>query len=231
MSRSIRLLLADDHALVRKGLRLILAQQPGFNVVAEASDGHEAVALARQHRPDVALMDIAMPRLSGVMATREMLEQAPGSQVLILSMHGDAAYVRECLRAGAKGYLLKDAVDHELVPTAVFSTPEIGTVGLPEDVARERHPRLDVYKARFRPLKHSLSGRDEFMLMKLLVDGDTDKVVGCHILGPDAAEMVQLAAIALRMGASKADFDATMALHPTAAEELVTLRQKWVPPA
>jgi glutathione reductase (NADPH) len=121
------------------------------------------------------------------------------------------------------------AVDHELVPTAVFATPEIGTVGLPEHVARQRHARLDVYKARFRPLKHTLSGRDEPMLIKLLVDGATDKVVGCHMLGPDAAEMVQVAAIALRMGATKADFDATMALHPTAAEELVTLRQKWLP--
>jgi glutathione reductase (NADPH) len=123
------------------------------------------------------------------------------------------------------------AVDHELVPTAVFSTPEIGTVGLPEDVARERYPRLDVYKARFRPMKHTLSGRDEYMLMKLLVDGESDKVVGCHIMGPDAAEIVQVAAIALKMGATKADFDATMALHPTVAEELVTLHQKWVPPA
>jgi glutathione reductase (NADPH) len=122
------------------------------------------------------------------------------------------------------------AVDHELVPTAVFSTPEIGTVGLPEHVARERHRRLDVYKACFRPLKHTLSGRDEFMLMKLLVDGETDKVVGCHVLGADAAEMVQVAAIALRMGATKADFDATMALHPTAAEELVTMREKWTGP-
>jgi glutathione reductase (NADPH) len=121
------------------------------------------------------------------------------------------------------------AVDHELVATAVFSTPEIGTVGLPEDAARTRYPRLDVYKARFRPMKHTLSGRDELMLMKLLVDGETDRVVGCHIMGPDAAEMVQVAAIALKMGARKADFDATMALHPTAAEELVTLRTKWVP--
>jgi len=121
------------------------------------------------------------------------------------------------------------AVDHELVPTAVFATPEIGTVGLPESLARERYAKVDVYKARFRALKHTLSGRDEYMLMKLLVDGDSDKVIGCHILGPDAAEMVQVAAIALRMGATKADFDATMALHPTAAEELVTLRQKWVP--
>jgi len=123
------------------------------------------------------------------------------------------------------------AVDHELVPTAVFATPEIGTVGLPENVARRRYPRLDVYKARFRPLKHTLSGRDELMLMKLLVDGASDKVVGCHILGADAAEMVQVAAIALKMGATKADFDATVALHPSAAEELVTLREKWVQPA
>jgi len=115
MPNPIRLLLADDHALVRKGLRLILAQQEGFEVVGEASDGHEAVTLAKQLHPDVVVMDVAMPRLSGVLATREMVEQEPNARVLILSMHGDAAYVRECLRAGAKGYMLKDAVDHELV--------------------------------------------------------------------------------------------------------------------
>jgi glutathione reductase (NADPH) len=122
------------------------------------------------------------------------------------------------------------AVEHELVPTAVFSTPELGTVGLPEDAARERYPRLDVYKARFRPLRHTLSGRDERMLMKLLVDGESGRVVGCHVLGADAAEIVQMAAIAMRMGATKADFDAAVALHPSAAEELVTMREKWVPP-
>jgi glutathione reductase (NADPH) len=117
-------------------------------------------------------------------------------------------------------------VSHDLVPTAVFSTPEIGTVGLPEHIACERYPNLDCYRARFRPLKHTLSGRDERVLMKLLVDGDTEKVVGCHILGPDAAEIVQMAAIALRMGATKADFDATVALHPSIAEELITMREK-----
>jgi glutathione reductase (NADPH) len=117
-------------------------------------------------------------------------------------------------------------VSHDLIPTAVLSTPEIGTVGLPEHIACQRYPRLDVYRARFRPLKHTLSGRDEYVVMKLLVDGETDKVVGCHILGPDAAEIVQMAAIALKMGATKADFDATVALHPSIAEELVTLREK-----
>ena len=122
-------------------------------------------------------------------------------------------------------------VDHEHVPTAVFSTPEIGTVGLAETAARERYPKLDIYKAQFRPLKNTLSGRDERMLMKLIVDAGTDRVVGCHVLGPDAAEIVQMAAIALRLKATKADFDATMALHPTVAEELVTMREKWQPPS
>ena len=120
-------------------------------------------------------------------------------------------------------------VDHDLIPTAVFSAPEIGTVGLPEHLARERYPKLDVYKSDFKPMKYTISGREERMIMKLLVDGDSGKVVGCHILGPDAAEIVQMAAVAMRMGATKADFDATMALHPSAAEELVTMREKWVP--
>jgi glutathione reductase (NADPH) len=121
-------------------------------------------------------------------------------------------------------------VSHEMIPTAVFSTPEIGTVGLPEHLARERCAKLDIYKARFRPMKGTISGREERTIMKLLVDGESGKVVGCHILGPDAGEIVQMAAIAMRMGATKADFDATMALHPSAAEELVTMREKWVPP-
>jgi glutathione reductase (NADPH) len=122
-------------------------------------------------------------------------------------------------------------VDHEFIPTAVFSTPEVSTVGLGEHDARERYPNLDVYKARFRPLRATLSGREERTLMKLLVDADSAKVVGCHMLGTDAAEIVQMAAIAMRMGATKADFDRTVALHPTAAEELVTMRTKWTPPA
>ncbi len=117
------------------------------------------------------------------------------------------------------------AADHALIPTAVFSQPEIGTVGLTEEQALEAAKRVDVYRSTFRPMKHTLSGRDEKMLMKLLVDADTDKVLGVHILGADAGEMAQLVGIALKMGATKADFDATMAVHPTAAEELVTMRE------
>ena len=120
-------------------------------------------------------------------------------------------------------------VDHKLIPTAVFSQPEIGTVGLTESQAREAHAKVDIYKSSFRPMKHTLSGRDERMMMKLVVDGETDRVLGCHICGPDAGEMAQLLGISLRLGAKKSDFDATMAVHPTASEELVTMRDKWIP--
>ncbi|MTD92790.1 glutathione-disulfide reductase [Hyphomicrobium sp. xq] len=121
-------------------------------------------------------------------------------------------------------------IEHTMIPTAVFSTPEIATIGLPEHLARERCTKLDIYKASFRPIKATLSGRDERMFMKLLVDGESGKVIGCHVMGEDAAEIVQMAAIAIRLGATKADFDNTMALHPTSAEELVTMREKWIAP-
>jgi glutathione reductase (NADPH) len=118
----------------------------------------------------------------------------------------------------------KTAVDHENVPSAVFSQPELGTVGLTEDEARKRFDKIAVFKTNFRPMKHTLSGRDERTLMKLIVDGHTDKIVGCHIVGEGASELTQILAILVKMGATKADFDATVALHPTAAEELVTLK-------
>jgi len=117
-------------------------------------------------------------------------------------------------------------VDHTNVPTAVFSEPEIGVIGLTETQARERLAKLDVYKTTFRPMKATLSGRNTRTFMKLLVDGTTDRVVGCHLVGPDAGELIQVVGVAVKMGATKADFDATMAVHPTAAEELVTMREK-----
>jgi glutathione reductase (NADPH) len=118
------------------------------------------------------------------------------------------------------------SVDHTDVPTAVFSEPEVGAVGLTEAQAADRLVKVDIYKTMFRPLKATLSGRDTRMFMKLVVDGATDRVVGCHIVGEGAAEMIQLLAIAVKMKATKRDFDATMAVHPTAAEELVTMRAK-----
>jgi glutathione reductase (NADPH) len=116
--------------------------------------------------------------------------------------------------------------DHAHVPTAVFSTPEITSVGLSEETALLRGHSLDIYKSSFRPLLHTLGGREIRTLMKLVVDSKTDRVLGCHILGDHAAEIIQIVAITLKLGATKSDFDATMALHPTAAEELVTMRSK-----
>jgi glutathione reductase (NADPH) len=115
-------------------------------------------------------------------------------------------------------------VDHATIPTAVFSQPEVGTVGLTEAQARAQFSHVDIYKTDFRPIKSTMSGRDTRILMKLIVDGISDRVLGCHIVGDTAAEIIQAVAIAVKMKATKADFDATFALHPTAAEELVTMR-------
>jgi glutathione reductase (NADPH) len=115
-------------------------------------------------------------------------------------------------------------VDHAEVPTAVFSEPECGVIGLTEVQARERLPVVDIYQATFRPMKTVFVGSEARMLMKLVVDGTTDRVVGVHLVGPDAGELIQVIGIAIKMKATKADFDATMAVHPTVAEELVTMR-------
>ncbi|MGB9611021.1 MAG: response regulator [Bryobacteraceae bacterium] len=116
MSRNtIRILLADDHSMVRQGFRRILEAQADFEIVGEASDGREAIALAEQLRPDIVVMDVAMPGLNGIEATRRIVESSPRTRVLALSMHRDSVYVREILRAGARGYLLKDAFDADLV--------------------------------------------------------------------------------------------------------------------
>ena len=117
-------------------------------------------------------------------------------------------------------------VDHADIPTAVFTQPQVGTVGLTEAQARAQFATVDVYKTTFRPLKATLSDSQSRVLMKLVVDGASDRVLGCHIVGPEAAELTQVIAIAVKMKATKADFDATMALHPTSAEELVTMRTR-----
>jgi glutathione reductase (NADPH) len=112
------------------------------------------------------------------------------------------------------------------VPTAVFSTPNCGTVGLTEQEARQKNFQVEIYRSNFRPLKHTLTGRDERTMMKLVVDAATDRVLGCHMVGPDAGEITQGLAVALNCGATKAQFDATIGIHPTAAEEFVTMRAK-----
>jgi len=117
-------------------------------------------------------------------------------------------------------------IDHADVPSCVFSQPSIGTVGLTEARARERHGAVDVYKSEFRALKHTLSGRDERTMMKLIVERASGLVVGCHMVGADAGEIIQGIGIAIKCGATKAQFDATVGIHPTSAEEFVTMSKQ-----
>jgi glutathione reductase (NADPH) len=119
-------------------------------------------------------------------------------------------------------------VDHENVPTAVFANPNLATVGLSEEKARERFGAVDIYKTSFRSLKLTMTDKKERMFMKLVVDRATQRVVGAHMIGPDAGEIIQGVAIAVKVGATKAQFDATIGIHPTAAEEFVTMREKAV---
>jgi glutathione reductase (NADPH) len=117
------------------------------------------------------------------------------------------------------------------VPSAVFGRPPIGTVGLAEADARRSHGEIDIYRTNFRPMRNMLAGNQERTLMKLVVDRKTDKLLGVHIAGEDAPEMVQLAAVAVKAGLTKTQWDSTVALHPTAAEELVLMRQKLPDPS
>ena len=143
---SVRILLADDHTVVRQTLRKILQQCPDSDVVAEAGDGREAVRLAEQYRPDVAVLDVAMPLLNGIEATRQITTRSPDTRVLLVSMHADEAYVTQGLQAGATGYLLKDSADIDLL-TAVsevakkraFFSPSIAR--LLHDLPERRHNR------------------------------------------------------------------------------------------
>lgn len=170
MPRKIRIVLADDHAVVRKGFRLILNQEPDLEVIAEAGNGPEAVKLAIDLRPDLMIMDIAMPEMTGVEATRRIRENCPDCQVLILSMHKDSVYVRESLRAGARGYLLKESIDVDLLRAvravaqgAGFLSPEIS--GMVLDEYQQTTDPFDLLTAREREV------------LQLLADGKVAKEV------------------------------------------------------
>ncbi len=180
--------------------------------------GLETVGIARNAHHAIPVNAYSQTGVEGIFAVGDVTNRVNLTPVAIREGHAFADTV-----FGGK----KVSVDHSLVPTAVFSQPEIGTVGLTEEKARETRKPVDIFKTSFRPMKHTLSGRDERMFMKLVVDGANDKVLGCHIVGPDAGEMAQLLGIAITCGATKAQFDATLAVHPTAAEELVTMREKW----
>jgi len=173
---AIRILLADDHTILRDGMRVLLERQPGFSVVAEASNGREAVQLALEHSPDIVLIDIAMPSLNGIEATRRIVEKRPKTAVVILSMHYDESYVIRSLKAGALGYLLKDAMKTELISAihaAVqgrsYFSPKISRI-LQEDSTREldRRDAEDTYEL--------LTDREREIL-QMVAEGKTNKEI------------------------------------------------------
>jgi len=177
--------------------------------------GLEAAGVALDAKGAVVVDDYSRSSVPSIYAVGDVTNRANLTPVAIREGH---AFADTVFGGGDR------SVDHSLIATAVFSTPEIGTIGLSETVARERFDEVDIYKTSFRPMRAGFAGLDEKTLMKLIVDKKTDKILGVHIVGPDSGEMIQLAGIAMGMGATKADFDRTIAVHPTAAEELVTMR-------
>ena len=231
-----------EAGLTERGIRLIYQttiaalSKPGEDVLATFSDGvtapFGAVMFATGRQPNVEGLGLetAGVRLNdfGAIAVDKYSQTSVPSIYAVGDVTGRAQLTPVAIREG--WYFAEtvfndnpQAVDHSLIPTAVFSEPEIGVVGLTEDEAAT-HGDIDVYVARFRPMQNTLSTRTERMVLKLITEKDGGRVLGVHILGPGAAEMIQLVAIAVCMGASKADFDRTIALHPSAAEELVTFK-------
>ena len=169
--KKIRILLADDHVMVRQGFRMILAAQPDMEIVGEAGNGREAVELAEQLHPDVAVMDVAMPDMNGIEATRRLGVSTPRTRVLALSMYKDSVYVREILRAGARGYLLKDAIDRDLLSAvrAVatgegYLSPAVSDAVL-TDYRRHVTDPLDLLSAREREV------------LQMIAEGKTNKEI------------------------------------------------------
>ena len=169
--KRIRILLADDHAVVRQGFKMILGAQPDMEIVGEAGNGREAVELAEQIKPEVIVMDVSMPELNGIEATRRLGESTPHTRVLALSMHKDSVYVREILRAGARGYILKDSVAADLV-SAVRSvaagegyiSPQVSTAVL-DDYRRHVTNPIDLLTSREREV------------LQMLAEGKTNKEI------------------------------------------------------
>jgi DNA-binding NarL/FixJ family response regulator len=172
----IHILLADDHTIIRSGIRLLLEQQPDFKVVAEASDGREAVELISKHHPEVAVLDIGMPELNGIEATRQIVSTEPATQVVILSMHADEGYVLRALKAGARAYILKNSAEADLIRAIrsvaegkSFFSPVISKMLLEDYVRQIRDKQVeDSYDL--------LTGREREIL-QMLAEGRTNKEV------------------------------------------------------
>jgi len=184
---ALRILLADDHTVVRQGLRKVLEERPEWQVVAEAGDGRDAVRLAEEFRPDVAVVDVAMPLLNGIEATRQITKRAPQTKVLVLSMYPDEAYVIQMLKAGATGYLLKDSADVDLLQAVQavsqgksFFSPAVARL-MSDDYARQRGENaVDRYE--------SLSERER-EIFQLVAEGKTNKEIAALLfISPSTVE-------------------------------------------
>lgn len=186
--KPIRILLADDHTVMRRGLRLLLESQPEFSVVAEAADGRQAVQQAEETQPDVAVVDIAMPNLSGIEAAERIASAMPNTAIVILSMHSDEAYVLRALKVGAKGYLLKDSAEGDLIDAIkavhqgkTFFSPEISRM-LVEDYVRE-------IRARGAEDSYDLLTSREREILQLLAESKSNKEIAAALhLSPYTVE-------------------------------------------
>ncbi len=174
--KNIRILLADDHTVVRKGLRLLLESHAGFEVVADAADGREAVALAEQHKPDVIVIDVAMPNLNGIEAARQIGAKSPLTAVVFLSMHSDESYVLKALKAGARGYLLKDSAEYDLVSAVkavsegkAFFSPAISKMLVEDYMRRMQEEQVED--------SYDLLTTREREVLQLLAEGKNNKEV------------------------------------------------------
>jgi glutathione reductase (NADPH) len=221
---------------IQRDLRAIARSDNGLKVTLDNGESHivDQVLFATGRNPNSAGLGLealgveiaangavcvdewSQTRVPSIFAIGDVTDRLALTPVAIREGHAFAETVFAARRVKA---------DHLMVPTAVFTRPEVGTVGATEAEARAEG-EVEIYRSEFRPMSYVLAGRDERMLVKLVVASDSRRVVGCHIVGQGASEMIQLAAVAIRMGATKEDFDATMAVHPTAAEELVTLRTR-----
>ncbi len=182
--------------------------------------GLEAAGVALNERGAVIVDEFSRTNVENIWAVGDVTDRINLTPVAIRE---GAAFAETEFGGKPTGF------DHELVASAVFSQPPVGSVGLSEADARHGGRRITIYKSAFRPMKSTFYGGDERMLMKLVVNEADGRILGCHVVGPDAPEIIQMAAIALKMGATKAQWDDTCAVHPTAAEELVTMREPFVP--
>jgi glutathione reductase (NADPH) len=233
----------------KRGVKVVLGAQ--HQSISRAEDGRLVSRFTDGHQRDSEVVMFAIgrePYVQGLGLQNVGVELAPNGAIKVdeysrtnvpsIWAVGDVTdrinLTPVAIREGAafaetEFYARPTSFDHEMVASAVFSQPPVGAVGLSEAEARHQHGKVDIYMQRFRPMKYAFTGAEERCLVKLVVEAVGQKVLGCHVVGPDAPEIIQMAAIALKMGVTKQQWDSTCAVHPTLAEELVTIREKRQP--